>query len=144
MRRFVLGGLLALAMAGAPAHAESWLESKMIGAMCGGKAAPADNSAELAKRLKLTDPQKAALKDLADASAAASASAKTALCTDKPDLSTTVSRMAFSEKMMEARLASVKAIEPKLQAFYDTLDAKQKTAFDTGGRVGGMFDWWGK
>ena len=116
----------------------------MIGAMCANKSAPADNSAELAKRLKLTDPQKAALKDLADASAAASATAKTALCTDKPDLSTSVSRLAFSEKMMEARLASVKAIEPKLQAFYDTLDAKQKTAFDTGGRVGGMFDWWGK
>jgi hypothetical protein len=144
MRPLVLWVLGALAMAATPVHAQNWLESKMIGAMCGSKAAPPDNSAELAKRLKLADPQKAALKDLADASAAASASAKTALCTDKPDLSTTVSRMAFSEKMMEARLASMKAIEPKLQAFYDTLDAKQKTAFDNGGRVGGMFDWWGK
>ena len=31
-----------------------------------------------------------------------------------------------------------------LQAFYDSLDAKQKKAFDTGGRIGGIFDWWGK
>ena len=112
--------------------------------MCASKAVPADNTAGLAKRLNLTDPQKAALKDLSDASAAASASAKTALCADKPDLSTAVSRVAFSEKMMQARLDSLKAIEPKLRAFYDTLDAKQKSAFDTGGRVGGMFDWWGK
>ena len=144
MRAFILAVLGALALSAAPAHAQSWLETKLIGAVCGSKAAPADNSAALAKRLSLTDPQKAALKDLADATAAASASAKTALCTDKPDLSTAVSRVAFSEKMMEARLASLKTIEPKLQAFYDTLDAKQKTAFDTGGRVGGAFDWWGK
>ena len=33
---------------------------------------------------------------------------------------------------------------PRLQAFYDSLDAKQKKAFDTGGRIGGIFDWWGK
>ena len=38
----------------------------------------------------------------------------------------------------------LKAVEPKLQAFYDSLDAKQKKAFDTGGRIGGIFDWWGK
>ena len=41
-------------------------------------------------------------------------------------------------------LAGLKAIEPKLQAFYDTLDARQKRAFNTGGRVGGIFNWWGK
>ena len=31
-----------------------------------------------------------------------------------------------------------------LQAFYDSLDAKQKKAFDTGGRIGGISDWWRK
>jgi hypothetical protein len=41
----------------------------------------------------------------------------------------------------EARLDGLKAIEPKLQAFYASLDDKQKKAFDTGGRVGGFFDW---
>ena len=60
------------------------------------------------------------------------------------DLSTTPGRMAFAEKMAEIRLAGLQAIEPKLQAFYDTLDARQKRAFDTGGRIGGIFNWWGK
>jgi len=50
--------------------------------------------------------------------------------------------MAFAEKMAETKLAGLKAVEPKLQAFYDSLDAKQKKAFDTGGRIGGIFDWW--
>ena len=52
--------------------------------------------------------------------------------------------MAFAEKKAEIRLAGLKAIEPKLQAFYDTLDARQKRAFDSGGRIGGIFNWWGK
>ena len=52
--------------------------------------------------------------------------------------------MAFAEKMAETKLAGLKAVEPKLQAFYDSLDAKQKKALDTGGRIGGIFDWWGK
>jgi hypothetical protein len=52
--------------------------------------------------------------------------------------------MAFAEKTAEIRLASLKAVEPRLQAFYDGLDEKQKKAFDTGGRVGGIFDWLGK
>jgi hypothetical protein len=116
----------------------------MIGAIGNSKATPTDNTDRLTKRLNLTDPQKAALKDLTDASASAATSMKTTLCADKPDLSTTPSRVAFAEKMMEARLAGLKSIDPKLQAFYDSLDAKQKTAFDTGGRVGGMFDWWGR
>ena len=81
---------------------------------------------------------------MTEASATADAAAKKSLCADKPDLSTTPGRMAFAEKMAETRLAGLKAVEPKLQAFYDSLDAKQKKAFDTGGRIGGIFDWWGK
>jgi hypothetical protein len=50
--------------------------------------------------------------------------------------------MAFAEKSAESRLAGLKTVEPKLQAFYDSLDAKQKKAFDTGGRTSGIFDWW--
>jgi hypothetical protein len=52
--------------------------------------------------------------------------------------------MAFAEKMAETKLAGLKTVEPKLQAFYDSLDEKQKKAFDTGGRIGGIFDWWRK
>ena len=41
MRPFVLGVLGVLAMAATPAHAQNWLESKMIGAMCGAQESPA-------------------------------------------------------------------------------------------------------
>ena len=134
-----------LAFATTPARAQgTWLETKMISAICSGDATPATNTDRLAKRLSLTDAQKAALKDLNDASASADASARKSLCADKPDLSTTPGRMAFAERMAETRLAGLKAAEPKLKAFYDSLDAKQKKAFDTGGRIGGIFDWWGK
>ena len=116
----------------------------MIRAICSSKTTLAANTDRRAKRLNLTDTQKAALKDLADASATADASAKTSLCADKPDLSTTPGRMEFAEKMPETKLNGLKAVEPKLQAFYDSLDAKQKKAFDIGGRIGGIFDWLGR
>jgi LTXXQ motif family protein len=122
----------------------TWLERRMVSAICSSEATPVANTDRLAKRLNLSDPQKAALKDLTDASASADTSAKKSLCADKPDLSTTPGRMAFAEKMAESRLAGLKAVEPKLQAFYESLDTKQKKAFDTGGRIGGIFDWWGK
>ena len=145
MRSAILISLAILAVATTPTRAQgTWVETRFARAICGGGAAPVANTDGLAKRLQLTDPQKAALKDLADASASADASAKNALCADKPELSTTPGRMAFAAKMAETRLAGLKAAEPKLKAFYDSLDAKQKKAFDTGGRIGGIFDWWGK
>jgi hypothetical protein len=113
----------------------------MIGAICSREATPVANTDRLARRLNLTDPQKAALKDLTDGSASADASAKKSLCADMPDLSTTPGRMAFAKKMAEIKLAGLKEVESKLQAFYDSLDPKQKKAFDTGGRIGGIFDW---
>jgi hypothetical protein len=142
VRSAILIFIAILAFATMPARAQgTWLETRMIRAMCSSKATPADNTDRLARRLNLTDPQKEALKDLTEASSSALASTKTALCADKPDLSTTPARMAFAKKMAETNLAGLKAVEPKLQAFYDSLDAKQKKAFDTGGRIGGMFDW---
>ena len=144
MRSAILIFLASLAFATTPARAQSaWLERDMVRAVCSREATPAAGE-RLARRLNLTDVQKSALKDMTDAFASANASAKKSLCTDKPDLSTTPGRMAFAEKMAEIRLAGLKAIEPKLQAFYDTLDARQKRAFDTGGRIGGIFNWWGK
>jgi Spy/CpxP family protein refolding chaperone len=134
-----------LAFATTPARAQStWFEMTMIRAICGSKTTPADNTDRLAKRLNLTDAQKAALKELSDASASADSSAKASLCADKPDLSTTPGRMAFAKKMAETRLAAMKAVEPKFQAFYDSLDAKQKNAFDTGGRIGGILTGWAR
>src|SRR6516164_3207601 len=129
--------ILALATTQARAQGTS-LETRMIKAICSSKATPVANTDRLARRLNLSDSQKAMLKDLTDTSASAAASAKKSLCADKMDFSTTPSRMALAQKMTETRLAGLKAVEPKLQAFYDSLDAKQKNAFDTGGRVGGI------
>jgi Spy/CpxP family protein refolding chaperone len=144
MRSLFLAALSGLAVAATPATAQNtWLASKMIEGLCSNKTAPGDNLDRLAKRLNLTDAQKATLKDLTDATAASFASTKTALCDAKPDLATAPGRLAFSEKMAQAQLDGMKAIEPKLQAFYASLDDKQKHAFDTGGRVGGLFGWLG-
>ena len=144
MRSAILIFVASLAFATTPALAQSaWLERDMVRAVCSREAAPTAGE-RLAGRLNLTDVQKSALRDMTDAFASANTSAKKSLCTDKPDLSTTPGRMAFAERMAEIRLAGLKAIEPKLEAFYDTLDARQKRAFDTGGRIGGIFNWWGK
>jgi LTXXQ motif family protein len=136
---YQIGGGVALRL-----RTQAWLETRLIRAVCDSKETQPVNTDRLAKRLNLADPQRAALKDLADASAAAETTVKTSLCADKPDLFTTPGRMAFAEKMAEAKLAGLKAVEPKLQVFYDSLDEKQKKAFDTGGRIGGIFDWWRK
>ena len=142
MRSAILFFLATLAFATTPARAQStWLETRMIKEICSSEPTPTTNTDRMARRLSLTDPQKAALKDLISASASAIASAKASLCAAKPDLSTTPGLVAFAEKTAEAKVASLKAVEPKLQAFYDSLDEKQKKAFDTGGRVGGIFDW---
>ncbi len=84
----------------------------------------------LAEKLKLTDAQKAAFKDLQDARAKARADSKTALCASKPDLSTFDKKLEFHEAMMQRRLDTLKAIAPKLIAFRNTLDDKQKEQFD--------------
>jgi hypothetical protein len=139
MRSAILLFVAILAFAATPARAQG--DARMMRAICNSKATPVANTDRLARRLNLADPQKAMLKELTDASASADASAKKSLCADKPDLSTTPGRMALAEKMAETKLASLKAVEPKLHAFYDSLDAKQKRAFDTGGRVGSIFNW---
>jgi LTXXQ motif family protein len=144
VRSAILIFLAGLAFATTLARAQSAsLERSMVRAVCSRQATPAAGE-RMARRLNLTAAQKSALKELTDAFASADAAAKKSLCTDKPDLSTTPGRMAFAARMAEIRLAGLKAIEPKLQAFYDTLNARQKRAFDTGGRIGGIFNWWGK
>ncbi|WP_158554843.1 Spy/CpxP family protein refolding chaperone [Methylovirgula sp. 4M-Z18] len=81
-------------------------------------------------KLSLTDAQKSLWKDLTDARQQTRADLKTSLCSQKPDLSTLTGRLDLREKMMEARLAAFKSTRPKLEAFYNSLDDKQKTAFD--------------
>jgi hypothetical protein len=84
----------------------------------------------LAKHLNLTDAQKAAYKDFVDARTKAVDDQKTALCANKPDLTTFESRITFHQTMLEARLAALKEENPKLLAFYKSLDAGQKEKFD--------------
>lgn len=84
----------------------------------------------LAKHLNLTDAQKAAYKEFVDARTKAVDDMKTTLCATKPDLSTYDSRLTFHQNMLEARLAALKEENPKLLAFYKSLDADQKEKFD--------------
>jgi hypothetical protein len=84
----------------------------------------------LAEHLHLTDAQKAAYKEFVDARTKAVDDAKATLCATKPDLSTFESRLTFHQNMLEARLAALKVENPKLLAFYQSLDADQKAKFD--------------
>ena len=86
-------------------------------------------AARLTERLKLTDPQKASLKDLQDTFIKAAAEAKT-LCAETADMSTVVGRLAFGEKRTEAVLDLMKAVQPKLESFYASLDDSQKATFN--------------
>ena len=86
-------------------------------------------SEHMAEYLQLTEAQKAAFKDLQDVRAKTHADAKAALCANKPDLSTFEKKLAFREAMMQSRLDAFKAEEPKLIAFFNSLDAGQKREF---------------
>ncbi len=80
----------------------------------------------LAEHLSLTDAQKNAYKEFVDARTKAVDDAKATLCATKPDISTFESRLTFHQNMLEARLAALKVENPKLLAFYKSLDADQK------------------
>jgi hypothetical protein len=84
----------------------------------------------LAERLKLTDAQKAAFKEFQEARSKAVETATTRLCATKPDLSTFEGRLGFHQTFLEDRLDAVKSENPKLIAFYNSLDAGQKAKFD--------------
>jgi hypothetical protein len=85
----------------------------------------------LAKHLNLTDAQKAAYKDFVDARTKAVDDQKATICASKPDLTTFESRLTFHQTMLEARLTALKEENPKLLAFYKSLDAGQKEKFDS-------------
>jgi Spy/CpxP family protein refolding chaperone len=96
-----------------------------------------------AERLKLTDAQKAAFKDLQDARAKAQADARAALGAGKPDLSTFEKRIAFRETHLQAQLDALKAVAPKEIAFYNSLDDRQKQEFEEMQRHGARRGWHG-
>jgi Spy/CpxP family protein refolding chaperone len=101
--------------------------------LCSERGGPSHHP-ELAKRLAehldLNDAQKAAFKEFHDARRKSLEDAKTALCTSKSDLSSFETRLVFGQTFLEARLTALKAENPKLIAFYNSLDARQKQKFD--------------
>ena len=84
----------------------------------------------LVKTLDLTDAQKVIFKEFQDARAKSLADSKAKLCANRPDLSTFEARLNFGQSFLEARLEALKAENPKLIAFYNSLDDKQKKTFD--------------
>ena len=84
----------------------------------------------LAEYLDLNDAQKDAFKAFHDARKKSIEDAKAALCNNKPDLTSFEARLVFGQSLLDARLSALKAENPKLIAFYNSLDARQKAKFD--------------
>ncbi|MGD0850772.1 MAG: Spy/CpxP family protein refolding chaperone [Bradyrhizobium sp.] len=84
----------------------------------------------LAEHLDLNDAQKAAFKEFHEERRKSLEAAKATLCANKPDLSSFEARLVFGQNFLEARLNALKAENPKLIAFYNSLDARQKAKFD--------------
>jgi len=76
------------------------------------------------------DAQKSAFKQFHKASRKSIEDAKVTLCANKPDLSSFEARLNFGQTFLEARLTALKTENPKLIAFYNSLDAEQKEKFD--------------
>ena len=130
---FVGAGGIALAQTAAPAPAAPANPgARMIERLCGApvKATSSRYSERLAERLTLTEPQKALLKGWQEVRQKAREDGRTAMCSPKPDLSTFAGRLDWRGKRLETQLASYKAERPKLEAFYASLDDKQKSAWD--------------
>ncbi|MDE2362557.1 MAG: Spy/CpxP family protein refolding chaperone [Hyphomicrobiales bacterium] len=120
------------APAGAPASSVAARGAKMIERLCGApvRAASGRYADRLAERLSLNDGQKALLKAWQDARQKAREDARATLCSPKPDLSTFAGRLDWRGKRLATQLASFTAERPKLEAFYASLDEKQKAAWD--------------
>jgi hypothetical protein len=84
----------------------------------------------LAEYLDLNDAQKAAFKEFHEARRQSIEGAKATLCASKPDMSSFEARLTFSQTFLEARLTALRAENPKLIAFYNSLDGRQKARFD--------------
>jgi len=87
-------------------------------------------SEALVKHLNLNDAQKAALKDFEDTRVKAIEKMKSGVCASRPDLTTFESHLKLHEKFLEDRLEVLREENPKLIAFYNSLDADQKAKFD--------------
>jgi Spy/CpxP family protein refolding chaperone len=96
----------------------------------GGPSHHAELADRLAEHLDLNEAQKASFKEFHEARRKSIEDAKATLCANKPDLSSFEARLNFGQTFIEARLTALKAENPKLIAFYNGLDARQKEKFD--------------
>ena len=89
-----------------------------------------DRTEHMATMLELNPQQTAALKAIADARIKGAKDFKASICANKPDLSNFTGRLGFRVEMMQHRLDAFKAEAAQLTSFYNSLDAKQKAAFE--------------
>jgi len=123
----------ALAVAAGPAAAQDGSRHAPFERLCAERGGPSHHpemADRLADYLNLTDAQKAAFKEFHEARKKSIEESKAALCANKPDLSSFEARLMFGQSFLQARLAALKAENPKLIAFYNSLDAHQKEKFD--------------
>ncbi len=84
----------------------------------------------MATMLQLNPQQVAALKDIGDSRMKEAKDFKASICAHKPDLASFAGRIAFRVQMMQHRLDTFKDEAAKLTSFYNSLDDKQKSAFE--------------
>ncbi len=97
-----------------------------MGFMCNPRAAGMAEwqTSRIESKLKLTAPQKEALKRVTEASAKAAQTIEAACAASVP--SGPAERLAAMEKRTEASLQAIKTVRPAFDAFYATLDDEQK------------------
>jgi hypothetical protein len=89
-----------------------------------------DRTEHMSTMLELNPQQTAALKAVADTRMKGAKDFKASICAHKPDLSTFTGRLNFRVELMQHRLDAFKAEAGQLASFYNSLDAKQKAAFE--------------
>lgn len=109
-------------------------EQAMLDRLCADKTNASqrdqDITAILSKALLLSDAQKNDLKNFQAAQDKANSDARDKLCNNKPDLASFEGNLSFRQKMLEDQLDRIKAVNPKLLAFYNGLNGEQKAKFD--------------
>jgi Spy/CpxP family protein refolding chaperone len=118
---------------GQPAVAQDGPHRAPFERLCAERGGPSHHpemADRLAEHLDLNDAQKAAFKEFHEARRKSIEDSKATLCASKPDLTSFEARLTFGQAFLEARLAALKAENPKLIAFYNSLDARQKEKFD--------------
>ncbi len=84
----------------------------------------------MATMLELNPSQIATLKGIEDARMKGASEFRASICAQKPDLASFTGRLNFRVAMMQHRLDAFKDEAGRLSSFYNSLDAKQKAAFE--------------